>query len=249
MSILNRLIVIYYHEIVKDGEGSSYQKLDISKFEEQMKYLNRQGFHSFLFSDISAGIPEKAIIVSFDDGFRSVYQNAVPIMKKYGIKGNVYLPTAYIGVEQEFMNWEMVEKMYSTGDWYFAAHTHNHVDIRSLTRVQVEEEVNKSRKEFQKHLGYVPRAFCIPYGTFNNRSIKLIKATGNYKYILGSFYGFGETGRLEKDVLPRIGISNDDTMDIFRNKLEGKLNWKGPLQKTRLMIQNIRGERVEQYDY
>lgn len=50
-------------------------------------------------------------------------------------------------------------------------------------------------------------------------------------------------------IIPRIGISNDDTISIFKKKLEGKLNWKGYLQKIRLYMQSKLGNRVTEYKY
>ena len=89
----NKLLVIYYHEIVENGQGYSYQKLEKEMFEQQMRYLKEQGYQTLFFRDLDKPLPEKAIIVSFDDGFRSVYENAIPIMKRYGIKANIYLPS------------------------------------------------------------------------------------------------------------------------------------------------------------
>lgn len=246
---MNKLVILYYHDIVPEGEGFSYQKLEVSKFEEQMKFLMGKAFQTLLFSDLDKPLPEKPVIVSFDDGFRSVYEKAAPIMKKYGIKGNVYLPTAYIGKDPKFMSWEMVQSLYITNDWYFAAHTHNHVDIRKLDEKSAKKEISLSHEEISQHLGYTPDVFCMPYGAFDKRSADLVRKIGNYQYILGSFYGAINVKQLGNAVLPRIGVSNDDTIEKFEDKLNGKYNWKGPLQRLRLMISNIKGERVEHYEY
>ena len=72
---------------------------------------------------------------------------------------------------------------------------------------------------------------------------------GTYKYILGSFYGEIQQDKLMNQIIPRIGISNDDTISIFKKKLEGKLNWKGYLQKIRLYMQSKLGNRVTEYKY
>ena len=106
-----KLKVLYYHEVVEQGQGFSYQKIEKEAFEQQMAYLRAEGYETLYFSDLNKPLPAKAVIVSFDDGFRSVYENAAPIMEKYGIKGNVYLPTGYIGNDPHFMDWDMVQKL------------------------------------------------------------------------------------------------------------------------------------------
>ena len=236
---MDRILIIYYHDIVEDGNGDSYQMLDISKFEHQMDYLNKAGYQTLLFSDLDKPIPERSLIISFDDGYRGVYEKAWPIMKRYGFKGNVYLPTKLIGLSDAHMTWGNVEQLWQTGDWYFAAHTHSHTDIRFLSADRFSKELRLSDEAFLQHLGYRPEVFCIPFGMYDNASIKLLRELGRYRLVLGSYYGFASIRKAERTVLPRIGISNDDSIDVFADKLSGRKNWKGPLQRARLTCQNV----------
>lgn len=244
-----KLVVIYYHEVVESGRGFSYQKIEKDKFEQQMKYLQEHHYQTLLFEDLGKPLPEKSIIVSFDDGFKSVYENAVPIMEKYGIKANIYLPTNYVGNDDHFMTWDMVRELQQTGNFEFAAHTHNHVDIRTLDEENMRSEVKLSTELFQNELEAEPSAFCMPYGTFDRKSIALLKRNSSYKYILGSFYGKVAESQLQNRIIPRIGISNEDSIGDFERKLLGKFNWKGPLQLVRLFVKSILGDRVKQYEY
>lgn len=242
-----KLKVLYYHEVVEQGQGFSYQKMEKEKFARQMAYLQEHGYETLYFSDLDKPLPPKAVIVSFDDGFRSVYENAAPIMETYGIRGNVYLPTAYIGNDSHFMDWDMVQKL-QEGSFEMQAHTHNHVDVRTLDEQALQEQIQASDELFREKLGYLPRAFCLPFGTYDSASIKKIRNTGRYDYILGSYYGNLRIGKKDR-VLPRIGISNDDTMEDFAAKLQGKRNWKGPLQRLRLWLKNLKKERITNYEY
>lgn len=245
----NQLLVIYYHEVVEKGQGSTYQKIEIEKFEAQMKYLYEQGYQTLFFSEVKEPLPKKALIVSFDDGFRTVFANAAPIMKKYNIKGNVYLPTAYIDVDPHFMTWDMVKALQKENQFEFQAHTHQHKDIRALEPHELLDEANTSNKIIMEQLGYCPVAFCMPYGAYDKKSVQQIRDMRKYDFLLGSFYGMLDIRKCGKRVLPRIGISNDDSIQKFADKLHGKYNWKGPLQKLRLSIQNIRNEKILEYRY
>ena len=240
------LTIIYYHEVVPKGQGAHYQKIEIDKFESQMKFLKDNGYVTLRFSEIKEKIPKKAVIVSFDDGLRSVYENAVPIMKKYGIISNVYLPTAYIGKNDKFMTVDMVKEISDTVE--FQAHTHRHSDIRTLSYEDTLEEIKNSDQFFKETLGYLPKAICLPYGAYDRKSKKNLKKSNRYDFILGSYYG--NIKRLKKDkVLPRIGISNKDDLKVFADKLKGKYNYKGFLQRLRLKLQNLKKQRVTKYDY
>lgn len=243
------LLIIYYHEIVGENEGYSYQKMEVNKFEKQMEYLSANGYQTIFFSQIENNLPNKTVIVSFDDGFRTVYQNAAPIMRRYGIKGNIYLPTHYIGLDEHFMTWPMVKELYDSGAFEMQAHTHNHLDIRNLSENDMREEIEKSNNLFKEYLGYVPKTFCMPFGVYDKRSINTLKSIEAYKYYLGSFYGRCVPEKLGNKILPRIGVSNDDTMEVFADKLNGKYDWKGPLQRLRLTINNLRKERITKYEY
>ena len=242
-----KLKVLYYHEVVEQGQGFSYQKIEKEKFEQQMAYLQAKGYKTLYFSDLDKPLPSKAVIVSFDDGFLSVYESTAPIMEKYGIRGNVYLPTAYIGSDPHFMDWNMVQKL-QEGSFEMQAHTHNHVDVRTLDEEALQKQIRSSDDLFREKLGFLPRAFCFPFGTYDYSSVKKIRKTGRYDYILGSCYGDLKVGKKGR-VLPRIGISDNDTMADFEAKLLGKRNWKGPLQRLRLWLKNLKKDRITNYEY
>lgn len=246
---MSKLIVIYYHDIVEAGNGYSYQRVEVQNFEEQMRYLHEQGYSSLLFEDLDKSIPDKSILVTFDDGFRTVYERAVPIMRKYGIKGNIFLPTKYVEQqEKHFMTWDMLKKVCEQGEFSVAAHTHSHADVRTLNDITMHSEIEKSNYLVQEHLGIITKSFCMPYGKYDCKSMKRLRNISDYQYIFGSFYGHVRESKLKSNVLPRIGISNDDSIAVFRKKLEGKLNWKGPIQRMRLHMANLKGERITQYD-
>lgn len=234
------LLIIYYHEVVEKGKGYSYQKIEKEKFAEQMRYLAESGYRSLFFSELEKGLPEKALIISFDDGFRTVYENAEPIMRQYGLKGNIYLATGYIGTDPQYMSWEMVESLYRNQRFEMQAHTHNHVDIRMLSREEMQEEINRSNELFEEHLGYTPNTFCIPYGYYSHASVALLRECGSYRYVLGSFYGRRAENKLTSGVLPRIGISNNDSAECFVSKIKGSYDWKGMLQRARLTVKNLK---------
>lgn len=244
-----RIVIIYYHDVVEKGKGFSYQKIEKDKFEEQMKFLKNEGYHTILFSDLERPLPTKSVIVSFDDGFRSVYTEAYPIMKKYGIKANVYLPTKYISNDEKFMTWEMIQELQKTKMFEFAGHTYSHVDIRTLSKEDLREEIKKSNNMIKRMVGYVPKAFCMPYGVFDKRSLNIIRKMGCYSYILGSFYGTIGQNKLKNKTVPRIGISNDDSNLTFEKKIMGKLNWKGYFQRFRLFLQTKMRKYITEYEY
>ena len=246
---MKKLTVIYYHDIVDPGKGYSYQKTEESHFEEQMKYLSENGYQTLLMEELEKPLPDKAVLITFDDGFISVYRRAVPIMRKYGIKGNILLPTKYIEEnDPRFMSWEQLRELCDKKEFSIAAHTHSHADIRTLDDLRMNQEIKQSNDLIEKRLSIRTKSFCMPFGKYDKSSVKRLREAGGYKFIFASYYGSAGENTLSKKLIPRIGISNDDSVEVFTDKLRGKLNWKGPLQRARLTLENLKGERITRYD-
>ena len=130
------LPVIYYHNIVKNGEGFSYMHTDEDRFSEQMKFLCEKGYETLLFSELPHDMKkkkrEKKILITFDDGFESNYRIAFPMAKQCGIKFNVFLAYDYIGKEN-YLTKEQIVEMQASGLVEFGYHTKSHCDSRTLT--------------------------------------------------------------------------------------------------------------------
>jgi hypothetical protein len=112
------------------------------------------------------------------------------------------------------------------------------------------EQIELSNSAFLNQLKKEPNSICLPFGTYDSKSLKILKKTKKYKYILASFYGQIKPSKIKRGgLLARIGVSNDDEIDIFAKKLKGKFNWKGPLQRLRLKLSSMKGQRIEKYDF
>jgi peptidoglycan/xylan/chitin deacetylase (PgdA/CDA1 family) len=147
------------------------------------------------------------------------------------------------------MDWDMVRALQKNG-FEMQAHTHTHADIRTLSLEDMQREVQASGEHFADELGVKPCAICLPFGTYDRRSVRRLKRAGGYKYILASYYGRAGKRKCKKGgLLPRIGISDTDGIEVFEKKLKGKLSWKGPLQRARLFLHNLKGDRIEKYEY
>ena len=232
-----KLVIIYYHEIV-DSHGYSYQKKDIGNFEMEMRYLfeHRDKYKIISFKDFLNGnysLSKTNLIISFDDGFRSVLENAHPILEKYGFPYSIYLATSYVD-KDSFLSLKDIVFLKRSGLVEFEAHTHNHIDCKRAPLSKIEDEINLSNEYFQTHIGEKPNVFCYPYGKFSLKTQKFFLKNDFYDLMLGSFYG--TIKKRSKRTLPRVGISNNDSLKTFVRKIDGKLNFKGKLQKLRTIL-------------
>lgn len=99
--------ILFYHSI--DNSGSAIST-SVETFERQMVYLKKEGYHTILLSDYVNNIYQKnvpfkkLVLITFDDGFKSTYLHAFPILKRYGFIATIFLTTDYINASADWIS-------------------------------------------------------------------------------------------------------------------------------------------------
>lgn len=93
---------------------------------------------------------EKVVILTFDDGWKSQYQNAKPILDKYGYKGTFFIVCNYVGKDDSRMNWKDVTSLKQEGH-DIQAHTMNHKNLTKLSANDLDYELGKSKQCLGSH--------------------------------------------------------------------------------------------------
>lgn len=104
---------------------------------------------------------QKVVILTFDDGYKSQYSNAKPILDKYGFKATFYTVCNYVGSGDNRMTWEEIKSLQQEGH-DIASHTMNHDDLSELSIQEVEFEVAESKQCLLDH-GINPKSFAYPF--------------------------------------------------------------------------------------
>ena len=218
--------IIYYHDIVPDGEGFSYQKTEISLFAEQIKYIARQGIKTYTFYDLQQNpgyLNEKGLIISFDDGYLSNYTMAFPVFAKYGVKFNIFVEGRAVSAQnEEYLTEDQIRELYHSGLVGFGAHTWTHFDCLSISDSSFDTEITKEN-EYLCSILNVERItdFCFPYGNYDRRVLSYLDQKGVYERIYTSDNRKPES--LGNSVVcGRIAIENNDTLQNFSDKINGR---------------------------
>lgn len=238
----NRLLpVLVYHHI------QDPTKSDVSctpaMFEEQMVAIKNAGFtpltipqtRSFLAGTLSEKI-KKPVLITFDDGYESLYQYALPVSIKHQIPMVVFIVTSRIGQKPQFakyLNEKQIKEMNDSGFWYFGSHSHNlHTESLRIYNAfgggkinpvleELRADLVTSSKCLEKILGIPIEIIAWPYGKHNNEYSLIARAVG-YKMHFTSLYGYNEPGSNPYSI-KRIPISARDTANTVLKKCKGKL--------------------------
>lgn len=184
----NKARVLMYHSIEKQhNEKFDKWRVKPFDFEKQIKWLYKNGFKSYTISELCDlnSIPKKSVVITFDDGYESVFLNAFSVLKKYNFKATIYLlpnqttnhweskNTAFIS---NMLKNDQILDMIESGLIEFGAHTINHVNL--LTCDNQKNEIENSKHEVEKITGKKCESFAYPYGKFDENIINLVKNSG-----------------------------------------------------------------------
>lgn len=185
-----KVLVLNYHKI-----DNTFISLAVppDDFEYQMRYLSEHGYHTItpdeLYASLTgqAELPENPVMITFDDGYKDNYQNAYPILKKYGFKGTIFVVTSFIGRDKQYITWDEAREM-DADCITIQSHTVDHKSMTDLTDEQLRAELVNSKKKAEEELGHPVEYIAYPTGTYNLHIAQLVKEAG-YKAAFTIKYG------------------------------------------------------------
>lgn len=211
--------ILLYHQI--SGGGTRYN-MPVKDFAAQMEYLSKHGYTTVSIDQIAAALrgqgdlPPCPIAITFNDGYRGAYENALPILQQYGLRATYYLPTDYIGRSSKYMTWDQVRDLVGKGMW-IGSHSVSHPFLARLSRLSVQRQITESKIILETQLGIPITTFAYPFGSFGQAVERAVIDAG---YVAAVWTGFGArhtSDRLYK--LKRIGVYNPMRLATFSARL------------------------------
>lgn len=213
--------VLMYHSINYDPKFPGNQvRIPKAKFAAQMKWLHDNGYHTLTMSELYKAVenreqvPEKSVVLTFDDGYEDNYQNAYPILQEYGFKATIFMITNEIGDNKNgYLTAEELKTMQQNGI-DIECHTVHHLHLSKLSYQKQEEEISDAQQTLEKLLGRRVSYIAYPYGDYNAETLRITEKCG---FKLG-FREDGGIGRLSdpKFEFPRIFIRSDFSEFVAR---------------------------------
>ena len=218
--------VIYYHDVVK-GQGDSFMHINEKSFKQHMQWLVDKGYETLRFDDLNdpqkLKFKRKRVLIAFDDGWLSNYNEIYSWMKERNIIYSVFLAVGEIGSNPEYLSWDMVREMHESGLCGFGAHTYTHPDMSDLSKIDFNLEVLKADEIFEKELGYKPLDFCYPFGYYTEDSNKVLIEKTGYSRIYTSkvMCSYPQCGKV---IFGRNAIRDGENVSSLKLKAEGVEN-------------------------
>lgn len=224
--------ILLYHNIDEKITGCDYLGLTVQRetFEFHMRYLVENGYRVIDLRELIAvknrneRIPDRAVIITFDDGYKGVKKYAEPILVKYGLRATVFVTTGYIDgnikrgdywTRWDFMGWDDIKTLKNMDA---GSHSVSHRRLDLLSKREIEIEVKKSMDVISRNTGKKIDLFSYPHGGVNDEALSAVKACG---YIGACSSVKGVNGRdMDLYRLKRTEIDSFDSTEYrFKKKL------------------------------
>jgi len=190
-------------------------------FKAQMKWLKDHGYQAVTLDQVynawfkGAEIPEKPVVISFDDGYKGQYVYARPVLRTLGWPGVLSLIVNTLNPGGE-LSTALVRQLINDG-WELDSHTETHADVATLSGAELQREVGQSRADLQ-HQFHVPvNFFCYPSGSYDAQAEQAVKDAG---YLGATTTQEGLASKDHMYTLDRIRISNTDGVNGLQTKLQ-----------------------------
>lgn len=246
-----------YHSVAEEDESAlrPYYRIATtpSQFLQQMTWLHEQGYRSVSLASavrlLQAGesTVAKAVVITFDDGYRNFCQHAFPVLERFGFSASMFLPTASIASQplvfnrRECMTWGDVRNLQQRGI-SFGSHTVSHPQLHGLDRKRIGEETLWSRLTIEDRTGSAVDSFAYPYAfpqtdePFKAMLREILEESG-YRY--GVCTQIGRAGVASDPLfLERLPINSADDTALLEAKMVGAYDWVGWAQSA---LKKVRG--------
>lgn len=243
---------VMYHSLLKDPARAGDYIVSPEVFKADMKYLLDNGYTSVFTSDLvnyvenGVPLPEKPVLVTFDDGYYNVMEYALPFMLENNIKGVMNVVGAYTersSQEDEhnpaysYLTWEDIAVLNESGVFEIGSHTYDMHSIGARSgckkkygenadtyRAALTEDINRLQTELSEKSGVTPAVFAYPYGFISEESVPILLENG-FKVLLSCYEKPNYISRDDPERLMHInrynrpaGVSTEEFMEKLLRK-------------------------------
>jgi peptidoglycan/xylan/chitin deacetylase (PgdA/CDA1 family) len=233
--------ILMYHMVAPHSPGARFNGLRVTpkRFEQQLVWLVRNNWTSLTVSELfCAGnaIPDKAVALTFDDGFADNLYRALPLLEKYNCKATLYLvvdrhdrewskakkahhDSGELKLEVKLSD-EEVREMLRSELVELGSHTLTHPNFLNLPDEEKFAELTESKRVLEERFGVQVKSFAYPFGYFRGGDEQLVEHAG-YSSAVTTEAGLNDLTRCSPYLLKRVKISGKDNLLAFILRMRG----------------------------
>jgi len=235
MTTSDSLLVLTYHAV---DQRRSVISVAPALFRQQMEALASRGLsgislkEAFLHRERTGCFPPGAVVLTFDDGYLSVLDQALPIMQSFGFRGTAFIISGLVGlnggqarnvnrnIDRDLMGWKQLAELADSGV-EIGSHSLTHPDLTRLDAQACERELHESLEELQQKLQVPVESFAYPFG-FMNPAV-CAAATLHYRHACTARLGRNPP-QLDPLQIRRVDVYYLRSPALFGRLMEGRLD-------------------------
>ncbi len=215
--------ILMYHYISELPADADVYRVNLTvvpeMFEAQLRYLYEQGYHTVTLQDVydalatGRPLPEKSIVLTFDDGYKDAHINAMPLLQKYGFVGEFFVLATPAHYESpQYLTWAEMRLMAEAG-MSVQAHGRDHYDLTNRAYDFLVYQILGVKEAVEAHTGQPVRFFCYPSGRYDEDTLAVVESAG---YLGAVTTQWGATQRLDnRYTWPRVRINGTWSLETF----------------------------------
>ncbi|MFJ4203363.1 polysaccharide deacetylase family protein [Streptomyces sviceus] len=183
--------ILMYHAVATDpNDATRVLSVSPEAFARQMEIVGASGLTPISTADLAARwrhdrpLPERPVLITFDDGYEGVHRHALPVLAKYGFPATVFVSTGWLrgpygtgGGLDTMLDWDQVREL-AAADVEIGGHTHTHPQLDQLDDSALRHELIHSREIVTDEVGTAPVSLAYPYGYSSRRVREAARETG-----------------------------------------------------------------------
>jgi peptidoglycan/xylan/chitin deacetylase (PgdA/CDA1 family) len=220
--------ILCYHRFAQNCKSSNCMPAHV--FEGQMRYLKESNYRVISLGDLCEflqyrrSLPERSVVITIDDGYRSAYDIAYPILNRFGFKATLFIYTDYVGISEGAITWDQLREMKAHG-FEVGAHTVTHCDLTKIEEGEddqaylerIRRELMVSKQIIDEELKQDTVYLAYPYSNYNQRVLLIAEETG---YELGLTVQRGGNPFFADPLTLKRDPIIEKNMETFRGRLK-----------------------------
>ena len=226
--------ILMYHDIAADHASAKRLSVPVDDFASQLHFLYSEGFETLTASTVACALadgrklPERAVVITFDDGFADLYEIAFPILSRYNFTITVFITTEWIQDSESsrsvrrpgrMLSWSQIRDLAGAG-FEIGAHSCSHPQLDQLSKRYLEDELRISKAMLEDELQRPIAGMAYPFG-YSNIGVRRMAQQQGYKYACAVGNRIID-GSWDQFALPRLTVKRGTSLHQFQRLVYGR---------------------------